>query len=310
MRKRLVLLLAVLSLSLTVGSCAERAPARDALEIGRALVSYDTALPLDAEVKEKAPREFHVVFSSTHGERIPALFWQPETPGPKVPCVILMHGLGGNKETMTPFAQFLTKQGYACIAIDAKYHGERPKGPAAFALLKLPYDGRDALAQTVVDLRRTIDYLASRGDIDMTRIGYIGYSMGALLGAIVSGVDARVACPVLIVGGGNWDALVSKSILPLAGDRDVKNADVRKGITDALAPLDPALWVGLISPRPVLMINGETDNIVPSASSKALHAAARQPKKIVWYPGGHMAPPDLLAKEIPAWFAEHLGGKR
>lgn len=308
------IILSSLLAPLALVSCTAQTPtAAMAQAIGEALLAYDRALPLDAEVKEKSLadgiRLLSVTYSSTHGERVPALLALPATARPPLPCVILMHGLGGSKEGMKPFWQELTKAGYACFAIDAQFHGERPKGPGGQALLLYPYSGRDALAQTVVDLRRGVDFLQTRDEVDGKRIGYAGVSMGAILGAITAGVDSRIAAAVLIVGGGDWDVLLAKSVLSLAGDKNLKDKATRESVVAALDPLDPVRWVGRISPRPVLMINGELDNIVPVEANKALHAAAKEPKKVVWYSGGHFAPPDLVRKELFAWFADHLNGK-
>ena len=300
---------------LALASCTAQTPARPSAQtIGAALLAYDRALPLDPEVKEKSVEDgvrlLSVTYSSTHSERVPALLALPANPKPPLPCIVLMHGLGGSKEGMKPFWVELTKAGYACFAIDAKFHGERPKGPGGQAFLLYPYSGRDALAQTVVDLRRGLDFLHTRDDIDPKRIGYVGVSMGAILGSITAGVDDRIAAVALIVGGGDWNVLLEKTLLSLAGDKNLKDKSARASVVAALDPLDPVHWVGRISPRPVLMINGDLDNIVPVEANKALHAAAKEPKKVVWYSGGHFAPPDLVRKELLAWFADHLSDKR
>lgn len=53
---------------------------------------------------------------------------------------------------------------------------------------KPEYD-RDIYIQTVVDLRRGVDLLLSRSDVDPKRIGFLGYSFGAHAGAILAGVE-------------------------------------------------------------------------------------------------------------------------
>ena len=54
-----------------------------------------------------------------------------------------------------------------------------------------------------------------------------------------------------------------------------------------MADVDPIYFVGHISPRPVLMQNGKTDRLVPPAAAEPLHKAAKEPKVVRWYPGGH-----------------------
>jgi len=53
---------------------------------------------------------------------------------------------------------------------------------------------------------------------------------------------------------------------------------------------DPADFIGSVSPRPVLLIHGDQDRIVPVWMSERLYAAAREPKKIWIIRGaGHLA---------------------
>jgi len=279
--------------------------------VGAALLNYDAKLPLKAEVKDlgvngKGAHTYHITYLSSHNEKVPGLFMLPPNAAGKLPCIILQHGLGGSKDSMKGLAEAMLDAGYACFAIDAKYHGERKGQLPILALLDYPCEVRDSFAQTVVDLRRAVDYLQTREDIDGSRIGYAGVSMGAMLGAMAAGVDTRIQCPVLIVGGANWDLILKDTTLTLATNGKLKNADSRREVTDILAPMDPVLYVGLISPRPVLMINGEKDTVVSPAANKALQAAAKEPKKVVWYPGSHSAPPDLVKKEMKEWFDRYL----
>jgi len=54
--------------------------------------------------------------------------------------------------------------------------------------------------------------------------------------------------------------------------------------------LAPELWVGRISPRPVIAINARDDGRLPRACVDALHAALRDPYEIVWVDGPHVLP--------------------
>ena len=55
----------------------------------------------------------------------------------------------------------------------------------------------------------------------------------------------------------------------------------------ALAPLDPVRYIGAASPRPVLLQFGRSDHYVPEAQANEFFAAAREPKKILWYDASH-----------------------
>ncbi len=277
------------------------------------IFGYDKNLPLSPEVSTAEETAsyicYKVVYRSARDQRVPAFLVLPKNrpEGQKLPCVILMHGLGGDKTMFKMLWPMLTNAGYALFAIDAQYHGERkPKEPLPFFGI-YPYYSRDALIQTVIDLRRALDYLETRPEIDPKRIGYIGASMGGILGAIFAGVDERVQAPVLLVAGGNWKILMEKSVLSVF--RQNRSSKEIEEALRAMEVVDPVLWVGRISPRPVLMINGDADDVVPVDSNKALHEAAREPKKIIWYKGGHVPPPAEMPNvlnAITSWLNEHL----
>jgi cephalosporin-C deacetylase-like acetyl esterase len=227
---------------------------------------------------------------------VPALLILPKQPREeKLPCVILMHGLGGDKRMFQMLWGALTKAGYALFAIDAQYHGERKPSDDIPFFGMYPYRARDALIQTVIDLRRGVDYLQTRKDIDPNRIGYIGASMGGIIGAMFAGVDERVKAPILLVAGGDWKILMEKSTLSMWRDAARNNPQQMQEALRVMDVVDPVHWVGRIAPRPVLFINGDADDVVPVESNKALHNAAGEPKKVVWYKGRACAPADRLA---------------
>jgi dienelactone hydrolase len=282
---------------------------QDPLAIGQALIAYDAAADLKPELKEVPTdgyRMYEIAYTSAHNERVPGILVLPQTSTGKLPCVILQHGLGGSKKSMKSLWEPLVKEGYACLAIDMVSHGDRPRFLAPTRLFDFPYEARNAIAQTVVDLRRGLDYLATRPDIDMGRIGYLGVSMGSIVGSVFCATDTRIAAAVFVVGGGNWELILKDTIIPLSTNGAIKQAGARKPVVEAWAPFDPDIWVGRISPRPVLLINGEKDTIVVPPAAKAFQAACKEPKKIVWYDGSHSAPPDLVKKEMSDWFGKYL----
>lgn len=282
------------------------------------IFGYDRNFPLSPQetLAEETPlyQVYKVTYRSARDQRVPAFLVLPKNRGEeKLPCVILMHGLGGDKRMFQMLWGPLTQAGYALFAIDAQYHGERKPSEDIPFFGMYPYRARDALIQTVIDLRRGLDYLQTRKEIDPDRIGYIGASMGGIIGSMFAGVDERVKAPVLLVAGGNWKILMEQSALSLWRDAAKNNPQQVEEALRVMDVVDPIHWVGRIAPRPVLFINGDADNIVPVESNKALHEAAREPKKIVWYKGGHVPPPSdwfTVVNEVMRWLDTHLKGKQ
>jgi len=141
-------------------------------------------------------------------------------------------------------------------------------------------------AYTVNDTRRLMDYLVTRPDIAADRIYLCGASYGAITGTTVTAFDQRIRAAVLIYGGGNLRKLLSAGV-------------VREELGRWRFPFyavawyfgsvfDPVKYVGQISPRPVLLQNEKADTVVSSDAARALQAAAREPKSILWYEGDHL----------------------
>ena len=114
------------------------------------IFGYDKTLPLSVQetpAEDTADyRVIKVTYRSARDQRVPALLILPKQPREeKLPCVILMHGLGSDKRMFQMLWGALTKAGYALFAIDAQYHGERkPSDDLPFFGL-YPYRARDAL---------------------------------------------------------------------------------------------------------------------------------------------------------------------
>ena len=146
---------------------------------------------------------------------------------------------------------------------------------------------RDWIIQLSKDLRRSIDYLHSRQDIDTQRLGYFGLSWGAATGPIMIATEERFKVAVLLCGG-----LFPRKRL---GAADIGNFAMRVKI-------------------PVLMVNGRHDCFFPLDSSQKplfnLLATGDQEKKHVVYPGGHFVTwenREISTKKILDWLDRYLG---
>lgn len=238
---------------------------------------------VEAEVRDDPDYlRVHLTFSNPSGQRVTGLFLRPKASG-VYPVALLLHGLGGTKETIVArFGKTLLAQGIATLSLDADRHGERKRvetsAPSGLDFLKVIGSG-------VVEYRQAFDYVQTRPDVDRRRIGLAGYSMGAMEGAILSGVETRIRAAVLFVGGD----LVQPRI-----------ATLPESVRPFLQTVSPANYVGHISPRPVLLINGEQDTTVPKAAALLVQAAARRPKEIRWINGGHELPVEDIRKGVEA----------
>jgi dienelactone hydrolase len=226
---------------------------------------------------------------------VPAVIATPKDARGPFPCVVFVHGIGNDKEFMmrhgldVPFV----KAGFAFVCFDQLMRGERKlkdksKWTQAEAF-------RVRAAHTVGDTRRLIDYLVTRPDIATNRIYLFGASYGAITGSTATAFDERIRAVVLIYGGGNWWKLFSAEAA-----REMGNWRLPVFLLSWYfgSVVDPVKYVGRISPRPVLLQNGKADTVVAPAAARALQAAAREPKKIIWYEGDHLGKTSDLEEDL------------
>jgi dienelactone hydrolase len=142
-------------------------------------------------------------------------------------------------------------------------------------------------AVTVEDVRRAIDWAASRPEVDASRIGLVGFSMGAVLAATVTGLDSRVSRGVFVEGSPRLeDVFLGCPMLPgrvrerLLARFDWTREDLRGRLAPELAPINPITYAARIDPRNVLLFDAARDRFVPRASREELWVAMGRPERI------------------------------
>lgn len=264
-------------------------------------------VPLAAEAKARGDggvyRAEHFSFASEAGERVPGVFLTSVRAKDRRPVIILLHGTGSRKEEFLAWMRTLADRGFATAAIDARHHGARilPKyGPGNdqyFSAMLATYrtgKGRPYLYDTVWDVMRLVDYLETRADVDPKRIGLMGISKGGTEAYLAAAVDPRIAAVVPIIGvqgfrwaldNDRWQPRVGTFGPAVEGAARDENAKVDAAFVrrfyDRVAPgiygdYDAGSMLALIAPRPVLVINGDSDPRTPLAGVQEAVALARQ----------------------------------
>jgi eukaryotic-like serine/threonine-protein kinase len=262
----------------------------DVFRIYEGMYAYDRT-PLDAKIESEDDssanwRRQRITFNATYGnERVIAYLYLPKNVAPPYQTVVYFPHSAAQRfhsldDLQISMIQFIMKSGRAVLFPIYKDTYERLGTP--------PDAGTNAERQETIqqasDLRRSVDYLETRTDIDQKRLAYFGISWGATLGPIMTGLERRFQVAVFWFGG--CDA---ESVLPEA---DPYNFAPRVKI-------------------PVLMINGRYDFVEPLVTCqqpffKALGSPA-QDKKQILYEGGHLPGQLPLMKDTLNWLDHYLG---
>jgi eukaryotic-like serine/threonine-protein kinase len=257
------------------------------------IFAYDASAPLNATIDAaQTTRSWlrqRISFDAAYGhERMALYLYLPMSGKPPYQTVIYWPGsIAADLASIDEYStnlDFIVKNGRA-VAFPV-YKGTFERGDGTY----LPPFGttafRDSEVAGVKDLRRSIDYLETREDIDPTSIAFFGHSWGAITGATVLAQEPRIKTAILYVG--------FLPRVPMAPEVDPTNALPRVKV-------------------PALVLSGEFDSNVPLDVAKryfALLGTAEADKKHVIEPGGHFVPPQVLIRETLAWLDAKLGEPR
>jgi fermentation-respiration switch protein FrsA (DUF1100 family) len=224
----------------------------------------------------------------TEPERVPAILLVPRASG-TAPGALLLHGAGSSKERMADsVGRALLRRGVASLAVDLPLHGARAGAGTGYSMrnpLQLAQTWRMALAEG----RQALRYLAEHAVVDPRRLAVVGYSLGAYLGVVLAASEPLCRAVVLAAGGDLPEQIPFGRLVRTVAD--------------------PLRAARKLDGRPLLMVHGRGDRTITPAQAERLFEAAREPKELRWYQGGHW-PPQSAIDDAAAWLAKTLGEQR
>ncbi len=259
-------------------------------QVYRHLYDYDP-VPLDSQVQETDDgnprwRRERVSFRAAYGtERVPAYLFLPRNSPAPYQAVVFFPGsdavmLASSRDLSLQFLEFILRSGRAVVyPVYQQMYERRTDSARTQSFL------REVSIQRGQDVRRTIDYLETRPDIDHSRIALYGLSLGAQLAPVYVATEPRLRTGVLLSGGfENWQ------MPPEA---------------------DPVNFTPRVK-QPVLMVNGREDFDLPYATAQVpmfrMLGTAAADKRHAVLEGGHIPPrPQDVYKEILDWLDRYLG---
>ena len=281
---------------------------KEAFQVLTQFFQYDRGIPLDATIVQTVEDSTYIrekiVFTGVHDSRVPGYLAIPKTGSPPYPCVLLMLGgvaagkaawwersvwMGEGPYSDGWITQGLLAAGYAVLALDAQYYGERIMGNDYRSLtgdiLRRNWGsrGRETIVQSTVEYRRAIDYLTTRPEIDTTRIGATGYSLGGMMTFYLTAVEPRIKVA--------FPCITAQNIYDIPG-------------IEVLAPWH---YVRAVGDRPLLMLMSGNDPFYLVEDAQRLFKLIKgSTKDLQFYDvEGHHLPEEHIPVSIE-WFKKYL----
>ncbi len=255
------------------------------------LLRIDTRYPQDAARSAIEPDDFgeryRVAFLADDGSRVNGVLAMPGDGHRPARLAIALHPMGSDQSIWWragkplfggEITQRLRQRGYAVLALDARWHGERrvdglgPRDLLAFAHGDNPRPYHQVIADSVRDYRLALRWAEQRPELDTRGVFVVGYSMGAQMSLLLAATEPRVASVLAMV--------------PPYVDR-------------RHSPVAPRNHVGAITGASVLLIAARQDPHSSRAQTEQVFAAVASPaKELRWHDSGHLLPESYVTAAL------------
>lgn len=205
--------------------------------------------------------------------------------GKPQPAVVVVHGWGGNAALMLPLARPLHEAGFAALFIDTRCHGASDD------------DSFTSLPRFAEDAEHAFAWLAAQPGIDPQRIALLGHSVGAGAVLFAASRTPQVAAVISIAAFSHPAAMMRRLLatkrLPERPLGRYILDYVQKAIDYRFDDIAPLTTIARIR-RPVLLVHGENDEVVPIDEARQIHAARGDtPVELMTIAGNHDSFADL-----------------
>ena len=193
------------------------------------------------------------------------------------PAVVILHGIPQSKPTpgdpgYLPMARDFAAAGFLTVLLSFRGCGES--------------EGNFSILGWAEDLESLINWLAKK--YSPAGIGLLGFSGGGAIAIYTAAHDPRISAVVAASSPANLNALAAdakveawlENFRAIGLIRDPGFPASAPDWLDEFETVKPVSWVERISPRPMLIIHGDQDTIVPVAHAWELFDKAREPKEL------------------------------
>lgn len=199
---------------------------------------------------------------------IPCLYAKPRIENPNFHTIVLYHGWVSRKENILLIANLLCLTGYHVLIPDAFMHGDR-EGKLDYSAEVRHRHFWDVVIRTVDEARLLIDSLIEQGLAIDGKIAVMGDSMGGTIATGVFTHNPDIKALVNINGCSSWEYLERYT---QKTERKITSEEEQSRIRN----YDPINYIESMVPRPILLIHGTADTILPIECQRDFMSKAQE----------------------------------
>ncbi len=249
------------------------------------LNSHPPRYPIENPPSHYGLRFEDITFPSLDGVQLRGWFLQAGTGRQgeerRRPAIVICHGLGASKADFTGLAAYLVRAGFHVLLFDFRAHGESKGFRTSFGYLEQR------------DLEGALRFLSQRPEVDSERIGAYGFSMGGAVAILSAAKDKTIKAVVTDSAFTSLGDQMERVVTSFYHLPRIPFYSLAHWIYDlyfwaCLEKVSPINVIAKVSPRPVLLIAGQSDDRMTVIDAQRLFEAAIQPKEVWIVPGaGH-----------------------
>jgi len=227
------------------------------------------------------------------------------------PVVFVTHGRGGNVTDTFEWCRDIAAAGLIAIGVEQRNHGRRlvdarcnSDNPADMMY--------SVILGTARDISLLIDCIPARLGLAVDRVGVTGGSLGGHVTQMAMALDSRISAGASLIGSGDYRRLMELRAARYHIPAGEFPAFYPPSLEALVARCDPISHPERFADRPLLMLNGDADDLVQVECNQRFEAAVRphythpDRLRLSVYPGvGHATPPEMWA-EARAWLVQWL----
>lgn len=273
------------------------------------------------ETEDESVSEYTLEFPSAfvtgiaENDTVPLRVVLPKNkPGP-VPVVIVLHFWGAvDQKIERSLAGDLASKGIGSVLLTLPYHLQRtPKGfrsgeaaipPDPAAMIK-------TMTQSVLDVRRAVDFVVSRPEFDASRIGIAGTSLGSVVSSLTFAVEPRIQAASFMLGGADLAHIIwNSSRLGKVRDSLRRQGILEAQLRETLRDVEPLNYLSERRTGGTFVIGGKFDTVIPPEDTRKLIQALPNPSTL-WLETGHYGGVFVqrrVLRLVSQFFAGQFGG--
>lgn len=235
----------------------------------RELLSFEerTAVCTERRIEELGDYVVEYLRLRIGEEDVRGILTRPAEMSGRLPAILYGHSHGGGytigarelldgrEYLVDPLGPLFARAGYVTLCIDMPIFGERATVSESFAAKALLWQGKSLFGQMLSDHAAALTYLASCEDVDPSRIGAFGISMGSVLSYWLAAIDERIAAVAHLCCFADFRTMIE------LGAHD--GHGIYLTVPGLLREADGGTIAAMIAPRPQLICVGEADRLSP-----------------------------------------------